>query len=403
MQNLWEGLRASRQMTPEEELAQLFGQNASNPPLAAQGSIPDLAEMTRQVRAARGNPVKAKAEGIKTTDEQTVQTDQKRATTRNIYADPSDLEKMRLAQESDPYLQSQISGEKRLENLLAMELAMPADTGSAILRPLAALADSETGSKLMAGLPVTEAPHARNQRLMTMAEKLQDNRRDIASKAAESARNLKTGTVMDLLLAQLTDKKGATAGGGGNGTTKNPQVNNAYEKIWDQFAKDKVAGKALTQLQFVPDAQAMLTNQNSISDEMLKRALLNLAHDTRPSDRDVQAFGGDRRVLNRAQQAWDWAFGTGSFTPLNRTEIEAIIGGFTRVAKQRFVQSAKTNSRAGKRAHPELPSESEIEKFIYDRAGYTPDEMSKPVETANDQKLKQLKAITDELKKLKSE
>lgn len=414
----WSALRKRR--TPEEEaLLELGidpGANAS--PLMAPGPSPaadPLTDIVTQIRKAAGDPKKAAAEGLKTSMVVDSKAQEKKSTTTNSYPDPfgedpndeatKQYQRMRYLMDKDPDLMAQRQGQRKLEDLLVMQMQEPADYAGAVARPLAALTDSLTGSHLIQGVP-----QHKPKDVMGMAEKLQDNRRDITSKAFDAARSMRSGNVTDLLLKDIASRiiAGTDPGGKKKSGDMAPQKpEQAYDRVWTRFKDDRVAGKVLHQLQFVDNSVKLLENKNSISDEMLKRLMLNLVGDTRPSDRDVQAFGGDRRLMERVQQAYDLAISSGTFSTTNRKHLLDTIEAVAGSAKDRFKKLVKNAALAGKQSNRAFANTNpaELEKFLLTQAGYNDaDLVSQPTRADKDEeKMKQFKQITDELRKLKSE
>jgi hypothetical protein len=301
---------------------------------------------------------------------------------RATWADPALVKSFTESVSDLPSFQAQEEGQNRLEELLAMEASNPAQRSAYWTKPLAGLADYMNAKRGIStnnagNVPVEETPEARNMKLMEYANKLQKDRSDYNARLLDSAKAFKSGSIQEQLMQKLSEK--ITAGTGQRlGGERNPQVNTPLEKVWSVFKDDKAAGKALEALSSAKSAKEELSSGTKIGSEMLKRAMLRVAGDTRFSDKDVSAFGGSSLWKDRLEQAYEWSLGKGSFTPKNEQEIREIILGLERIAKSRVSRLANSHATAARRSQPGLVSSNpaDIEKFLYERAGYTPQELS---------------------------
>lgn len=153
----------------------------------------------------------------------------------------------------------------------------------------------------------------------------------------------------------------------------NPQVNNPMEKLWTEFKR--VAQPEMDALSAGKQARELLNQGSTTADQMVKRQLIRLAGDQRPSNEDVRAFGGDSRLLERAQQFYDSLFGSGTFTPSNREELNAILNGMERIAQGRFEEKLHGHASAAYQFQPTLRDKSvdEIAAALKSRSmGITP-------------------------------
>ncbi len=122
----------------------------------------------------------------------------KRAVTKDI-RDPAEFEKFAESYRQTPEFQAQQQGAKELEDAINMKMGKGAEGNSAWVKPLLALADSETGSNLMAGY----TPPAPQDKLLALKEKLQDNKGNVLKELSSAFKAAKTGSETDSTLKQL--------------------------------------------------------------------------------------------------------------------------------------------------------------------------------------------------------
>ncbi len=244
---------------------------------------------------------------------------------------------------------------------------------------------NKAGDPRVAPVGPTGDPQAQLKNLRAGLQTYSTGRTNLADKVNDYIRAMKGGTdvskmVENFELMHALSNKDPAAKGGRKGLTAGQQ-DMAWDRLWNSFKDNRSAGKAIMAVQAIPDSITLLEQGASTTDEMLKRALLNLVGDTRPSDRDVGAFGGDKRLLERAKQVYDSVIATGSFTENNREQLRKLIIGMSQVATRRFSDVAKGYSRAAKNriAFQGVP-EDQVLNFLYSQAGFDPGTLPKTAE-----------------------
>jgi hypothetical protein len=328
-------------------------------------------------------------ESSSTEDTQSNQNTAKNTTETKIY-DPESLGERIKSAYNTPQIQALSDGLDRQEKMITDELEHPGSR-EVDLRGVAALIDNTYGTNYGKYLDKPTSDLERKKLLMSALDKVQDNRRDMAKslletvKAQEIGKNSNGNTIVELV--KLMQKNGQIAQTGSSdksteinpdaiklkASARNPQVNNAYEKVWDQFSKQNKS--TLEGFQAIPQAQEMLKLNTSPSTGVLKRMILKLAGDSRFSDQDVQAFGGDPTLIEKANQAVETAAGSGGFSAANQAQMKALINGMVRVAKKRYDEQVKGHIDSALIAHKELDP-ADMQDFFYGRSGMTKEKLA---------------------------
>lgn len=277
-----------------------------------------------------------------------------------------------------PELQAQDAGSRHMAEMLQAEMAQPVQAD--ILRPLAALTDSVTGSNLSQAMPKAESGSDRRLKLLALADKIQDNKRDMAKSTLEAVGKLKSGTDTLTLLSQMGFKFGGKSADTelkkGAGATK-PQVNNPMEKTWTEFGK---ANKDLLEsLSGGQSARSLMETGTPIGDQMLRRKMIILSGDKRPSNEDVKQSAGDPRVEQILNQWYASRFDTGVLTNLNRDSIDKVLTAMERLGRKRLHTTVEGFSKSAPKFHPEL-NPSTVRAGLMERLeGVMPPPVPEPV------------------------
>jgi len=212
------------------------------------------------------------------------------------------------------------------------------------------------------------AEEIRNERyktLLALKDKEAENQRDYTkSIMASIAPMLRGGGQMqsaDQIATKIDNTVGVTnTPPRGDGR---PQVNNPLEKTWAVF--EKQSAPQIKAVDASQEARGLLAQGYGPADEILKRKLIVASGDSKPSDKDLQSFSGDKRIVERMKQYINYAFGTGSFTDLNREEMSALIDGLEKSARARLAAKVSGHAASAKAAHGIDPNTAT--KFINDR------------------------------------
>lgn len=246
------------------------------------------------------------------------------------------------------------------------------------ITPELALADYISGGR-------TAAAYQRPENLNEMSERIRSHLIGI-----EKAKNAYQDNLANMLNASkagitqvtTTEKERQEAGRAADrygGMSGRPQVNNPMEKVWQEASKS--LKKDLEALQSGRDSRELVMQGTSVGDEILKRKLIQLSGDVKPSDKDVGAFGGNKTLLERAKQWYETNFNTGAFSDLNRSDLIKIIDGLDTLNKQRVREKLNGHARAAPKFQPSLshlPTEY-IANALYERAlGYSGEAPSLP-------------------------
>jgi hypothetical protein len=160
-----------------------------------------------QANLGRAIPEAPKGSGATNTGHVGLQSDAKTATNRALFLSAPEIQELAGGIAQIPQVQAVEQGQKKLDDLLAMEMrGQPAQLD---LSPLLALTDTWSGSKLLSGYTKPEGGAARRDKLLSYAEKIQDNRRDVAKTIIDAIGKSKSGSTLDQLVEQIK----ATAGG----------------------------------------------------------------------------------------------------------------------------------------------------------------------------------------------
>lgn len=140
--------------------------------------------------------------------------------TRSVFLEPEQA--MALGEQGAdlPGVREQRESIALMEDLLNMQLAQPADSSDAWIRPLLSLASAETGKNLLAGYQPPENQGMKNQRYLAGLDDLQKRKGDLSKTILDSITKMKAGSDttqatqgMQNTIAMLS---GALAGKGGN-------------------------------------------------------------------------------------------------------------------------------------------------------------------------------------------
>lgn len=142
------------------------------------------------------------------TDAQTLQnkngteaTDQgKYSTSKGLFATPDEVNPVFDMIRGLPEFQAQSQGVDDLAAAIKNLKSAPAGKTEGWIKPLLALADSETGSKLMAGFTEPKAAKDQNELLLKYEDALQKRRNDLSDNLIDSASKFKTGTSLEQVL-----------------------------------------------------------------------------------------------------------------------------------------------------------------------------------------------------------
>lgn len=174
--------------------------------------------------------------GVKESVGRERKTGERHTTQKNLWAGEDEARAIADMVNSLPWIQEQRAGQQQLRDMLNMQAqASRFSPIDAIAKPLAALADSQTGSRILAGLPA-EAPQGKAREMMlNYAEKLQDNQRDLTAKALEAVTKLKTGTQTDSRTNDLLEKILISSG---NFSGKNAAGDDKLNRTVERFEKN---------------------------------------------------------------------------------------------------------------------------------------------------------------------
>lgn len=103
-----------------------------------------------------------------------------------------------------PEIQAQIQSNADLENELNRLKARPRVQENAWIKPLVALADSETGSNLMAGYTAPEKNKNRDETILRYQDALANRRKQVADSMIGSLGKLRSGSEMKTVLKDVT-------------------------------------------------------------------------------------------------------------------------------------------------------------------------------------------------------
>ncbi len=295
--------------------------------------------------------------------------------------DPQQLLGIMNVLNSSREIQDQKSGIDRQDAMA--EAYKHAPMGMVDWGPALRLSDSWFKTKLAEGYAPPETLQQRMEKVMAHQNKLQDDRRDLTKSVMGLAAQSESGRSTDKLSEAVRLLREQQAG------AQDPTMKGAgakpiypqYERIWSSFKDDKVAGKYITALNALPAAKVLLAQGTAPAFEMLKRQLLQMGGDTRPSDKDVGAFGGNRTLLNKAQQAWDWAFNqNGRISDISSEELAAILDGFGQVAGSRMMEMAPRYIDGVRPAYPDVNPQDALQ-FIQTKLTMPQAELKKTAET----------------------
>lgn len=146
-----------------------------------------------------------KGSGLEQSDEATGKAGGRTNVQRMLTMSPDEWQSSYESAMQTPAIQEQMKGINDIRDLLAMEAQAPAQLN---LAPLAALTDSLTGSKLLAGYTV---PQDRQKRLADYMLKIQDDRKDLAKTIIDAIGKQKAGTMQEMLYQDFINKKAAEA------------------------------------------------------------------------------------------------------------------------------------------------------------------------------------------------
>jgi len=155
----------------------------------------------------------------------------------------------------------------------------------------------------------------------------------------------------------------------------NEEHSKSLEKVWDVF-KDS-AEKDLGAIQSIQDSipvfQTATEDLKRSQIGLLKRKIIVSSGDTRPSDKDVDAFGGDTRLLKAAQRFHAEVI-KGETIPEDWQQLTPILEGLSKVVAKRMIERVEGHTRAAQYAHPNLRGENpkRLSNFFYERMAIDP-------------------------------
>jgi len=181
--------------------------------------------------------------------------DTKTSQTKNLYATPEDFASRLTSLEELPFFQDQKRGIDEMENALSMQMNRPQPQDSDYwVRPLIALTDSMTGSKLMAGFKPQETMADRNKKFIDMKDDIQKRRSDYNKQLLEGLTKMKEGTESNSIANQLAQSLGMTqgmlaAGGGRYGDPDDQRAFRAHQANIQALKKDTNLRQNLSNMQ----------------------------------------------------------------------------------------------------------------------------------------------------------
>jgi len=267
-------------------------------------------------------------------------------------------------------LKKQEDGIKQLEDIFRLTAEQPLQTD---LSALASLVDAWTGSNFAKTVKPSETPKQRRNTLVTLANKIQDQKASLSTKVinAISAQRLSKfkGIEEQNILRELTDNIVDPA--------KKVRTQRLLSQSWTTFGNDfKKSSKVnIEGLRAVSGFKASAQANTTIAVETLKRQLLRMSGDTRPSDRDIAAFGGSKEFTTRITQFWDAALKGKGFAARNQAEVQQLADALAQIAAGGLKKSIEGHSRNASRLLPLGTSEAEAQEHLYNSVGMSPKEI----------------------------
>lgn len=311
---------------------------------------------------------------------------QKESITRNIPLTPTQVQDIHDSIVAEQEFQDLKKSVKGLDEFAKQYEGMPIESPQLDLSGAMSLADflNKGKSQFRAGYKAPESgfdiARERMKDLLALRDKAIENKRDMVKTLLAAYPAIAKSGGIAQSMAQSTEQAKAMLG-----QENKPQagkaaggVNNALEKAWGVFDKDKDVVKARDAVGSAGDARALLAQGYGPADEILKKKLITLSGDSKPSDKDVEAIGGDRRLVERFKQYVNYLFGSGSFTDLNVQEMGKLINGLERVSRQRLEGKLEGHARAAKTSQGLDPKV--VKPFLMDRLSLPspPPEAPKP-------------------------
>lgn len=220
---------------------------------------------------------------------------------------------------AQPEVRDAYQGLDRLDNLLAMEAQRPQPVD---FKPLAALVDTWTGSKLASASPDVESPAKRSERIMNYANKLQQDRRDVMKGLVDAVGKSRAGTLEQLLTQKLMGERdqqfedpSLKARTGGGGQDQRAQFSRDFERATEAPRKA---------LQNAQGALATLWSGSKTAQQAFKFLMARASGEKGAlSERDVNAFSGDPSAWNRIERIYTKS-AKGELTDADKADLELL-------------------------------------------------------------------------------
>ena len=292
-----------------------------------------------------------KGSGLQESDEATGKAGGRTNVQRMLTMSPEEWQGSYEAAMKTPAIQEQMKGINDIRDLLAMEAQAPAQVN---LAPLAALTDSLTGSKLLAGYA---PPQDRQKRLADYMLKIQDDRKDLAKTIIDAIGKQKAGTMQEMLYQDFINKKAAEAQDPSlkKGNPQMPLDARAIRDVQGKFNKSiEPFNKSLN---FSQEVENLIGNAGPGS-KLTKKTVETILARARGEVGNLSYYeqagtAVPQDVLSRLTQSLE-TLTTGELTPEAKTEILGLVNQYKGAAKDAINSYRDVHAKQGAEAYGSL-------------------------------------------------
>lgn len=304
-----------------------------------------------------------KGSGLQASDEATGKAGGRTNVQRMLTMSPDEWQSSYESAMQTPAIQEQMKGIHDIRDLLTMEAQAPSQLN---LAPLAALTDSMTGSRLLAGYA---PPQDRQKRLADYMLKIQDDRKDLAKTIIDAIGKQKAGTMQEMLYQDFINKRAAEAQdpsmkAGGKPTM--PLDARAIRDVQGKFNKSiEPFSKSLN---FSKEVESLIGNAGPGS-KLTKKTVETILARARGEVGNLSYYeqagtAAPQDVLSRLTQSLE-TLTTGELTPETKTEILGLVNQYKGAAKEAINSYRDVHAKQGAEAYGSIGlGESRFKKAL---------------------------------------
>lgn len=214
----------------------------------------NLPAMTKKV--GKGQMEKGEAKNV---------TDTKTSQTKNLNYSPEEFLNLSDSVNQLPDVQAQREGIQKMQDLFDMQAGQNPADNEWLAKPLIALSDSLTGSKLMAGYTPGQTQADRNKALLKYQEDIQAKKGDLSKTILEGIQKMKAGTQTDAQNQQILQQLAYQNGMLGNGALANTRQNKMISDAGAAFTNDKYLGQMMNTKNNLDRAVSMIEGKTPVT------------------------------------------------------------------------------------------------------------------------------------------